>query len=263
MTNKLDVYFEITDKLATSATIEESKMLFKFVRGIIFTILALSLTKALAVETEVTVLMFSEQDSQDEPAYISRMLLTRDFLRLDDGDDHGNFALFDRKAGSIYSVNNDNQRTLVIPLLPVLAVPPKPLRHDIEELDAGGVPDVDGRKVSRYYMFTNGTRCMEVFAVPGYYDDATNALAAFARTLAGQHAKTIDAMPDFKDIDCDLANNVFEPDRYLSKGFPVRQKDYTGRKRSLVSIKEKVIIDSSMFELPEGYDRYMPGVISK
>jgi len=201
-------------------------MLFMFVRGILFTILALLLTKALAVETEVTVLMFSEQDSQTEPAYISRMLLTRDFLRLDDGDNHGDFALFDRKTGTIYSVNHEDQRTLVIPLQPVLAAPPKPLRHDIEELDAGGAPDVDGRKVSRYYMFTNGNRCMEVYAVPGYYDDATQALAAFARTLAGQHAKTIAAMPDLVNADCDMANNVFEPDRYLSKGFPVRQKDY-------------------------------------
>lgn len=233
-----------------------------FVRGILFTILALLLTKALAVETEVTVLMFSEQDSQTEPAYISRMLLSRDFLRLDDGDNHGDFALFDRKTGTIYSVNHEDQRTLVIPLQPVLAAPPKPLRHDIEELDAG-VPDVDGRKVSRYYMFTNGNRCMEVYAVPGYYDDATQALAAFARTLAGQHAKTIAAMPDLVNADCDMANNVFEPDRYLSKGFPVRQKDYAERTRSLVSVKEKVIIDSSVFELPEGYERFMPGVFSK
>ncbi len=238
-------------------------MLFMFVRGIIFTILALSLTRALAVETEVTVLMFNEQDAQDEPSYISRMLLTSDFLRMDDGDDHGDFVLFDRKAGSIYSVSHENQRTLVIPLQPVLAVPPKPLRHDIEELDAGDAPDVDGRKVSRYYMFTNGARCMEVIAAPGYYDDVTDALAAFARTLAGQHAKTIDAMPDFKNSECDMANNIFEPDRYLSKGFPVRQKDYAGRSRSLVSVKEKVTIDSSMFELPEGYERFMPGVFSR
>ena len=238
-------------------------MLFMFVRVIIFTILALSLTRALAVETEVTVLMFNEQDSQNEPAYISRVLLSKDFLRLDDGENHGDFALFDRKTGTIYSVSHEDQRTLVIPLQPVLAVPPRPLRHDIEELDVGGVPDVDGKKVSRYYMFTNGTRCMEVYAVPGFHDDATRALAAFARTLAGQHAKSVAAMPDQAGADCDLANNVFEPDRYLSKGFPVRQKDYAGRTRSLVNIKEKVIIDSSVFELPEGYERFMPGVFSK
>ncbi|MEA1890840.1 MAG: hypothetical protein U9N50_13825 [Pseudomonadota bacterium] len=227
------------------------------------TILALSLTKAYAVETEVTVLIFNNQDFQNEPGYISRILLTKDFLRMDDGEDHGDFALLDRKTGSIYSVSHEDQRTLIIPLQPVLVASPKPLRHDIEELDAGGAPDVDGKKVSRFYMFTNGTRCMEVYSVPGFYDDATHALAAFARTLAGQHAKTIAAIPDQVISDCDLANNIFEPDRYLSKGFPVRQKDYAGRTRSLVNVKEKVMIDSSMFDLPEGYERFMPGAFSK
>lgn len=238
-------------------------MLFMFVRGIVFTVLALSLTAALAVETKVTVLLFSDQDSQSEPAYISRILLNKDFLRMDDGENHGDFALFDRKTGEIFSVSHDEQRTLVIPLQPVLVVPPKPLRHDIEELDAGGVPDVDGKKVSRYYMFTNGTRCMEVYVVPGFHEDAVQALAAFAKTLAGQHAKSIAVAPDDPGVDCDRANNIFVPDRHLSKGFPIRQKDYTGRTRSLISVKENIVMDSSVFELPKGYERFMPGIFSK
>lgn len=238
-------------------------MQFIFARGIIFALLALPLTQALAVETEVTVFMFSEQDSEKEPAYPTRMLLNKDFLRLDDGDDHGDFALFNRKTGGISSVSHQNKRTLVISQQPVLVASPRPLRHDIEELDAGGVPDVGGTKVSRYYMFTNGTRCMEVYAAPGFNEDATQALAAFARTLAGQHAKLVAVMPDSVSSDCDIANNVFKPDRYLSKGFPVRQKDYSGRSRALISVKEKVKIDSSVFELPKGYERYMPGVTSK
>jgi len=232
-------------------------------RGILFVLLALPLMKALAVEIGVTVLLFNEQDSPNEPAYLSRMLLNKDYMRLDDGDDHGDFALINRKTGGIFSVSHEEQRTVVIPLQPILVVPPKPLRHDIEELDAGGVPDVGGTKASRYYMFTNGSRCMEVYAVPGFYDDATKALAEFARTLAGQHAKLITLTPDDVSSDCDMANNVFQPDRYLSKGFPVKQKDFSGRTRSLISVKENVKIDSSVFEIPEGYERYMPGGVSR
>lgn len=238
-------------------------MQFMIVRGIVFTVLALLFTTALAVETKVTVLMFNDQDSQNEPAYVSRILLNKDFLRMDDGESHGDFVLFNRKTGEISSVSHEEQRTLIIPLQPVLVVPPKPLRHDIEELDAKGAPDVDGKKVSRYYMFTNGTRCMEVYVVPGFHDDTVQALAAFAKTLAGQHAKSIAAMPENVGNDCDRANNIFVPDRYLSKGFPVRQKDYTGRTRSLISVKENVVMDSSVFDLPEGYERFMPGMFSK
>jgi hypothetical protein len=55
-------------------------MLFMIVRGIVFTLLALSLTEVFAVETKVTVLMFNDQDSQNEPAYISRILLNKDLM---------------------------------------------------------------------------------------------------------------------------------------------------------------------------------------
>ena len=233
--------------------------MFRFLMILFCTILAMSVTKAMAVETEVTLLMFQDQDSQDEAPYMTRILLSRDYMRLDDGDDHGDFALFDRKDGAIYSVSHDEQRTLLITLQPVLIVPPKPLRHDFEELDTTGVPDIGGKKVSRFYLFTNGTRCTEIYAVKDYYEDAVNAMAAFSKTLAGQHAKTIGFMPGDMNPDCDLANNVFVPDRHLSKGFPVRQKDFTGRSRQLVSVKENVKVDSSIFELPDGYERFMPG----
>ncbi len=236
--------------------------MFRILRIFFCMILAMSITRAMAVETAVTLLMFEDQDSLNEPAYMSRLLLTKDYLRMDDGEDHGDFALLDRKDGTIYSVNHEDQRTLVIPFQPVTAAPPKALRHDIEELDAGGVPDVGGSKVARYYMFTNGKRCLEVYAVTGFYDDAVKALTELSKTLAGQHAKGLELIPDEARSDCDLANNIFVPDRHLSKGFPIRQKDFAGRTRKLVTVKDDVMIDSSIFELPEGYERFMPGALS-
>ena len=239
-------------------------MLFRFIKYFIVILLSLtlSLTAALAVETDATLLLFEDQDSQDEPPYLSRMLLTNDYLRMDDGKDDGDFALYDRKTGTIYSISHEDQRTLVIPLQAVDSAPDKPLRHDFENLGSSDLPTIDGRKVSRYYLFTNGRRCMEVYAVPGLYEDAVKAMAGFAKTLAGQHAKTMRFIPDDVSNDCDLANNIFVPDRHLSKGFPVRQKDFTGRRRSLVSVKENVKVDSSMFELPMGYEKFMPGAIT-
>ena len=250
--------FENSD-IFTHFSLEVLAYMFSLVRILFCTILAISITEAMAVETEVTVLMFQDQDSQNEPPYMTRMLLSKDHMRLDDDEDHGDFALFDRKDGAIYSVSHDEQRTLLITQQPVLAVPPKPLRHDIEEVDARGVPDIGGKTVARYYFFTNGKRCSEVYAVEGYYEDAVNALSAFSKTLAGQHAKAIDLVPGDVASDCDLANNIFAPDRHLSKGFPIRQKDFSGRSRQLVTIKENVKVDSSIFELPEGYQRFMPG----
>ena len=233
--------------------------MFRFVRILFCAALVIPVAPALAAETQATLLMFEDQDSQKQPAYMTRLLLTTDYLRMDDGEDHGDFALLDRKNGTIYSVSHEEQRTLVIPAQPVAISPPKKLRHDVEELDAGGVPDVGGNKVSRYYMFTNGTRCMEVYAVKGFYQDAVTALTEFYQTLAGQHAKTMEAIPDAVSSDCDIANNIFVPDRHLSMGFPIRQKDFSGRSRQLVTVKDDVKVDGSMFELPLGYQKFMPG----
>lgn len=221
-------------------------------------ILAMSVTAAMAVETEVTILMFQDQDSQNEPPYMTRVLLSKGYMRLDDGDDDGDFALFDRKDGAIYSISHDEKRTLLITLQPVLVVPPKPLRHEIKELDSKGVPDIGGQKVAKYSLFTNGKLCSEIYAVEGYYEDAVKALSNFSKSLAGQHAKAIGFIPGDIASDCDMANNIFVPDRHLSKGFPVRQKDFSGRSRQLATIKEKVKVDSGIFELPEGYQKFLP-----
>ena len=233
--------------------------MFRFVRILFCAALVIPAATALAAETEVTLLMFEDQDSQNEPAYMTRLLLSRDYLRMDNGDDHGDFALLDRKDATIYSVTHEEQRTLVIPAQPVTVSPPKKLRHDVEELDAGGAPDVGGNKVSRYYLFTNGTRCTEVYAVKGFYQDAVIALTEFYKTLAGQHAKTMEMMPESVSSDCDIANNIFVPERHLSMGFPIRQKDFSGRSRQLVTVKDDVKVDDSMFELPVGYQKFMPG----
>ena len=233
--------------------------MFRFVRILFCAALVIPAATALATETDVTLLLFEDQDSQSEPAYMTRLLLSSDFLRMDDGDDHGDFALLDRNDGTIYSVSHEEQRTLVIPAQPVIMAPPKKMRHDIEELDAGGVPDVGGNKVSRYYLFTNGTRCIEIYAVKEFYPDAVSALTVLSKTLAGQHAKTMEAMPDSVSSECDMANNIFVPDRHLNMGFPIRQKDYSGRSRQLVTVKDDVEVDASMFELPLGYQKFMPG----
>ena len=89
-----------------------------------------------------------------------------------------------------------------------------------------------------------------------------SALAVFSRTLAGQHAKGMEVIPDAIGSDCDLANNIFVPDRHLSKGFPIRQQDSSGRSRQLITVKEDLKVDSGMFELPLGYEKFMPGGLS-
>jgi hypothetical protein len=236
-------------------------MINRSIKLVLLTIIVVLLPaiNAHAEEIKSTLLIFKDQDLPSEEPYITRMLLTDDYLRMDDGEDHGDFALFDRKAGAIYSVSHEDQRILVVPAQPVTVSPPRPLRNDIEEHDAKGAPAVGGNKVSRYYLFTNGARCMEIFAVQDYYSEVVSVLAEFSKTLAGQHARTIALMPDEIQNDCDMANNVFYPDRHLNKGFPIHQIDFSGRSRMLVDIDDDYKVGAGLFVLPEGYEKFMPG----
>lgn len=237
-------------------------MLSRYIIPILF-LTMLPAANALAEELDATLMLFREQEPLIPEPYDSRMLLTEDYLRMDDGIDEGDFALLDRNSDTIYSVSHDDRRILVVPRRAIEAVPPQPFRHDIEELEAGGVPDVDGKPVRRYYLFTNGTRCLEIYSVEGFLEDARQALAQFAEILAGEHARTLHLTPDEYRQGCDLANNVFEPARHLSKGFPVRQKDFTGRSRDLVTTRGGIKVDSSLFELPADYQRFMAGSIGR
>jgi hypothetical protein len=113
--------------------------------------------------------------------------------------------------------------------------------------------------VVKVQHYTNGEMCVEVFAVEGLLTDAVDALASFARTLAHQHAATMADIPAEFQSACDLANNVYQPGRYLVDGFPVRQRDYLDRIRSLQSFRKDVKKAPQLFVIPANYHRFYPG----
>ena len=62
-------------------------------------------------------LAFSERASllvykvweKETPAYITRILVTEKYVRLDDGNDNGDFTLFDRKNKAVYNVSKEDK----------------------------------------------------------------------------------------------------------------------------------------------------------
>jgi len=51
----------------------------------------------------VTEVIYHDQDPGSEP-YVTRILVNERFMRLDDGQDGGDFVLFDRKKGEVVNV---------------------------------------------------------------------------------------------------------------------------------------------------------------
>jgi len=59
------------------------------------------------------------------------------------------------------------------------------------------------------------------------------------------------AMPADLRTDCDLADEVFEPARYLAHGFPVLQRDGVGRVRELTNYEDELPADYRRIRITE------------
>ena len=229
----------------------------RYMRKIRFLLLLLPLA-ASAGNLETTELIFEEREPVVPEAYLTRMLLTDDFLRMDDGGDDDDYLLYDRNAGKIYSVNHEDRRVVVVEPAARSIREPEAYRHETRVIPAE-LPAIGGREVLQVQHYTNDVLCFEVYAAEGLLIDAVDALAGFAQTLAYQHAATIADIPAEFQSACDLVNNIYQPARYLSKGFPVRQRDYLGRSRVLQSFRENIKKDEQLFVIPDNYHLFYPG----
>lgn len=199
-------------------------------------------------------LMFQEQEPGVEP-YATRMLITQNFVRMDDGVDASDYVLFDRQLQTIYSVSHGNRTILVVHSKPVEGEPPMELEMDAKKSEHPNAPEIVGTKPVEYALTVNDTVCSKVMAVPDLLPEGVEALREFQRTLAGQHAENLPKTPVDMLDPCFVAYQVFAPVRHLQYGFPVQQWDANGTSRALVDYKQGLEVDPSLFSLPESYQR--------
>lgn len=201
-----------------------------------------------------TLLEFNVQESGGEP-HALRMLVTDQYLRIDDGQVSDGYILLDRPARTIYSVSHPDKTALVITPRKIELVPPAVFEHVVER-DSELYPPVAGMPVRRYTLSTNKQVCFEVFAADGLLPDAVTALREYQEILAGEQAFTATRRPKELQNDCALADDVFVPARYLSFGFPVKQANYAGKARDLIDFRLDLAAERGLFEVPAGYRRY-------
>src|SRR5216684_2588840 len=148
---------------------------------------------ACAPTLPVIALFFSEKEQGGEP-FQTRMLITPRYLRIDEGNDTGDYILFDRTHSAIYSVNYLDKTILIISPSKIDLAPPKVFKHEVR-VDKDSYPDVGGKKVIHYQLLTNRTRCYDVFAAQGLLPEASQALREYHQALAGEQAAIMKNMP--------------------------------------------------------------------
>lgn len=202
-----------------------------------------------------TRLLFEESESGIAP-HIIRMLVTERHIRIDDGPDTSDFVLYDHVENRIYSVLSGNRQIFVVgPANPYMPAPDSlALREQrIEDKD---MPAIAGVPTQYFQFFADDRLCYHVVAADGFLPQVAGMLLAYQKLLATQQQEIRDATPAELQTPCFLANYLYVPETYMSKGFPVRQWDTTGYRRSLESVQADYKVSPDLFLLPDSY-RYL------
>ncbi len=204
-----------------------------------------------------TALYFVEDDSTAEATPV-RMIVGKQFLRIDGGEEGKGFLLYNRATRVIYNVSAADRLILTIPARAESSGKPPKLHHRTNR-DTVTFPAVGGRPVVHYRLLTNGRLCYDLYAADGLLPSAVSALREYREALAGEQTTAMVLTPSEQKAPCDLANHVYLPTRHLEHGFPVRLVEFDARdpKRRRVTELKDYRIDFEMrpdlFRLPEGF----------
>lgn len=223
-------------------------------RFLILVSLLLSVVACSQPET-ATELYFIEQETGVEP-YETRMIVTREFLRIDDGEQSKDFILYDRNALKIFSVSESDQRIFEIPMRDIELEPPADLIWEHKEIDAANAPAIDGIKPTGHSFSANGKNCLQTMSAKGLLEEARLALIEYQGILAGEHAVNLDNTPAELRTPCDDALTVYHAVDALKYGFPVIEWDSAGHRRQLKNYTENAPVSPGLFKLPEDYGAF-------
>jgi len=199
--------------------------------------------------------IFQESEPGIEP-YFTRYLLSNNYLRLDDGDDQGDFILFDLHDRFIHSFNHEDKTHLKIAPRKYQAIDSK-LDFNIVKIDMTQAPKIKGNAPVGYELQANGQSCKHVVSVDGLMPEVTRALKDYEAVLVEQAKTTLSRVPVAFREPCYMANNYLYADAYLDGGFPLQVIDYLDKQKKLVS-HQTVMKSDDLIRFPIGYRVYTP-----
>jgi hypothetical protein len=187
--------------------------------------------------------------------YLSRMLVTQQMMRIDQGSNSADFILLDRAKQVIYSINHEERSILVIKPKPIKQADTQ--RPDIRILveDAVEAPQVAGRKAEHWTLLVDGQVCQEAMVLPGMLVMSVAAQGEYLSLLAEQHKLTLSSIPQGYRDACADAIQVYAPSGLLEKGLPLRLWDVNGNLQILTDFRESLQLEADLFNLPEAFTR--------
>lgn len=179
----------------------------------------------------------------DTAAYLTRILVTPDFMRMDGGEDGGDFFLLDRRQRKMINVMRDNKMALVFKPGKIPGKP-KAWRPRLETRAAA--PGTTG-----FTLTVKDVVCSEGIAARKAAPDAARAMSEMKSVLAGMQYRVWNETSPAMQHDCDLANHVWESGTTLKLGLPLQEREFTGRTRTFES-ETRLPLNPELFRVPAG-----------
>ncbi len=213
----------------------------------------LSCTSEEAVQKSTDLMLLYQESEPGIDPYSTRVLLTEQFLRLDEGSDQSNFTLFDREKNIIYTVAHEQKRIMQVKPVKTENTVTHRLEMDANKLDDKELPSIEGKRPVHYQLQVNGHVCSDVYVIKDFNEEVNTAMSEFKRILASIHLGNINNTPAEMLDECFLAHEVKYPSRSMQFGFPILQKDANGATRLLLDYKRDYKASPDLFKLPPDY----------
>ena len=208
--------------------------------------------------TRVSMLSYEEQEAGTD-LYPVRVLVSPDFLRLDDGYAESDFVLLDRREKTIFSISHEGQSIMVIENSPNDAVLPTDIDLTVNRTPDKEAPMIAGNQPEHLQYFANGKTCFQSVTVSGVLETAVAAMTEYAELLADRQLNNMQAVPLNMQTPCFLSRYAYAPAWHLQYGLPLQEWDSSGYTKSLVDFSDDEVMPLTLFELPDGYARFSPG----
>jgi len=200
-------------------------------------------------------LVFLESERDIKP-YQTRIIVTPDAIRFDDGEASKSYTLYDRQDQIARVIDLEQHTVLELHPKHVTIQPPFELKYRVKDLgQMKDAPQILGKQPVHYQDYTNDKLCFDIVTVKGLMPEAVKALAEYQKLLASDSAVTFGNLPADMQDPCEIARNTFAPTRYLQHGFPIHEWRQ-GYSRMLVDFKQHYQPDPKLFEIPKGYFTY-------
>ena len=207
-------------------------------RGLLLGLLGAGTVQA----ADMIALRYMDQEP-GQPASLTRILVTPDFMRMDVGVDADDFVLLDRRQHQVTHVMLDNKMALVFKQG---KLPSRPADWKPRLETRAGAPGTQ-----QFTLAIDGMVCSEGVAARQAAPDAARAMAEFKAVLASMQYRVWKESPPDMQHNCDLATQVWEAGTTLKLGLPLQEREYTGRTRNFES-EARVPLNPELFLVPEG-----------